>query len=94
MQAECKRKDRPDLWGLFKAQVYGPIMDGDEPMPYEQVVSRFQLQSPTEANNRLGTARRMFRRALRAVVAEYTDGEEAVERELRDLQAIVGRDGG
>jgi hypothetical protein len=93
MQAECERSGRPELWGVFECRVVGPILDGAPPVGYCELVERFRFESPTQASNVLTTAKRMYARALRAVVGEYAEGEEEIEAELRDLWQILARCG-
>ena len=69
VRAECTASGRSAYWNVFECRVVAPILDGVEPPPYEAVVERFGFRSPTEASNALVTAKRMFVRALRAVIA-------------------------
>jgi hypothetical protein len=57
------------------------------------VVVRFGFKSPTEASNALVTAKRMFVRALRSVVAEYATDEAGINGEIEELRAILSRAG-
>ncbi len=72
MRAECEQKKRDDLWGVFECRVLEPTLDGVLPLPYEQMVARFDLKSPAAASNVLLTAKRMFRRCLGQVVRGTT----------------------
>lgn len=89
VQAECEATGRAAFWQLFELRVVGPMLDGVEPPPYDELVRRFGFQSPTQASNALLTAKRMFARALREVVAEYDD-PEAELNELRMILAGAG----
>lgn len=91
MREECRAKSREALWGVFEDRVLGPLCDGTAPMPYEQLVSRFGLRSPSEASNLLITAKRMFSRILRELVRETVADERDVEAEIRELQRVLGR---
>ncbi len=82
MQAECVASGRPDLWGVFEARILGPIVAGAEPIGYQNIVRRFHFRSPSQASNALITAKRMYARLLRAVVAEYVLEEEDIDREI------------
>lgn len=91
MRAECLSTDRQALFGVLEARTLGPIFDDSAPMPYEELVARFGLRSPTEASNLLITAKRMFARTLREVVREtVADGRE-VETEIRELKKILSK---
>ena len=89
-EAECDASGRPELWGLLRARILAPATDGAEPASYEELIERFDLRSPIHVSNLLVTARRMFARNLKAVVAEYAGDEAEVEEEIRDLKAILG----
>ncbi len=89
MEAECGSSGRPDVWGVFQARILMPCIHGAPPLPYDQLVARFGLRSPEHASNVLMTAKRMFARALRAVVGDYATDAGEVEREIADLRAIL-----
>lgn len=89
MRVECERDGQLPRWGVFKARVLDPMLDGVEPMPYEELISRFGFRSPAEASNVLITAKRMFHRVLRQVVSEYAGEQADVEAEIRDLRIVL-----
>jgi len=79
------------LWGVFEARVLGPLLDNAAPMPYEQLVKRFDLPSPSVAANLLITAKRMFGRMLHEVVCETVSTDRDVEPEIRELKRILAK---
>jgi DNA-directed RNA polymerase specialized sigma24 family protein len=89
MQAQCEASDRKDIWGVFRGRLLDPIFDQTEPARYEELVERFSFQSPGHASNVLITAKRMFVRVLRSVVAEYVESETEIDAELAELQSIL-----
>jgi hypothetical protein len=91
VKTECLASGRSAYWSVFDCRVVAPIFDGVEALPYEHVVERFGFRSPTEASNALVTAKRMFVRALRAVVAEYARDQDGVDREIEELRAILSQ---
>jgi RNA polymerase sigma-70 factor (ECF subfamily) len=91
MREECRLKNRPELWDVFEARILGPLLDQADPLPYERLVERFGLRSPSEASNLLITAKRMFSRVLREVVRETVVEERDVEAEIRDLRRALAR---
>jgi DNA-directed RNA polymerase specialized sigma24 family protein len=93
MQDECQKAKRPDIWGVFDERMLKPILHGTEPASYEALVAKFDLATPSQASNVLMTAKRMFRRAMEAVVAEYEEGDREVEVEMESLRAILGKAG-
>ncbi len=89
MRVECQREGQVPRWEVFKARVLDPMLDGMEPIPYEELISRFGFRSPAEASNVLITAKRMFHRILRLVVSEYAGEAADVEAEIRDLRIVL-----
>jgi RNA polymerase sigma-70 factor (ECF subfamily) len=92
MRAECERQSCGKRWKVFEMRLLTPILDGGAPPAYEQVIASLGFQSPAEAANALTTAKRMFERMLRQVIAEYAGGEEALEQELRQLRLDLVRE--
>jgi DNA-directed RNA polymerase specialized sigma24 family protein len=90
MQEECQTSGRDDVWGVFDARLLAEL-DGQPPLPYDELVSRFHLKSPTHAMNLLITAKRMYERCLRAVVAEYTPDAAEVDNEIQQLSEILSQ---
>jgi len=90
-RAECERSGRADLWGVFEHRVLAPSLHGAEPVPYEKLVSDYKLDSPQQASNVLMTAKRMFARALRGVIAESAEDDAEIEGDLKDLKQILAQ---
>jgi RNA polymerase sigma-70 factor (ECF subfamily) len=93
MQVQCERSGRCDLWAVFECRIVGPLLEGREPLDYGELVRRFGFRSPGQASNVLITAKRMYARTLRAVLAEYARDEEEVETEIEELRDILARCG-
>ena len=91
IREECRSKKRQALWGVLEARILGPLLGNSEPMPYEKLVTRFGLRSPSEASNLLITAKRMFARVLREVVRETVADELDVEAEIMELRRILAK---
>ncbi len=89
MKAYCFNTAQADVWSVFESRLIKPLLDGEDPPAYEELVVTFGLKSPSQASNLLTTAKRIFGRMIRSVIAEYagTDGE--VEREIQDLKAVL-----
>ncbi len=91
MRAECATHSRAQVWGVFAARVLGPAIEGTPPPDYTTLVAQFGFRSPAQASNVLVTGKRMFERALRAVIAEYAEGAADVDEEIRALREILSR---
>jgi RNA polymerase sigma-70 factor (ECF subfamily) len=86
---QCLQSKRSDVWAVFEARVLGPALGGSAPMPNDRLAQRLRLRATAEVSNLLVTAKRMFGRNLRAVVAEYVRDPLGVEEELADLRAAM-----
>jgi len=93
MREECHATGRAYLWDVFQARVVLPITEGAAAPSHEELARRHGLASASQASNALGTAKRMFARLFRGVVAEYAADEAEVESEIRDLWDIFSRPG-
>lgn len=93
MRRECDGAGRPDLWTIFEGRILAPTLDGAEPVSYDRLVQDFGLGSPKQAANAVITARRMFVRHLRMVVAEYVLDPDDLDSEINDLHEILSRAG-
>jgi len=91
MEQECEASGRSDVWGVFQARVAEPTLHGAEPLDYEALIERFALKSPSQASNVLMTGKRMFARALKAVVGRYALTDDEIETEIRELRDILER---
>jgi DNA-directed RNA polymerase specialized sigma24 family protein len=89
MQLQCEEARRPDVWGIFDARVVRPLFHHESPEPYRQIVGRLNLNSSVQAANLLGTAKRMFSRIVRGVVADYCRCDSEVTEELGLLSTLL-----
>jgi RNA polymerase sigma-70 factor (ECF subfamily) len=88
MLAECQQTDRAHLWAIFEARMLLPIIDGAEPPSHEALAQKYNLPSAAHSANALTSAKRLFTRTFRAVVAEYAKDEAEVDSEIRELWEI------
>jgi RNA polymerase sigma-70 factor (ECF subfamily) len=93
VRAACESGNRPEVWGVFHANLVRPILHGDAPLGYGELVERFAFRSPGQVWHATRTGKQMFARHLRAVVREYAQGDAEVEEELRDLRRILAAAG-
>ncbi|HUJ11433.1 MAG TPA: hypothetical protein VL171_15560 [Verrucomicrobiae bacterium] len=96
MEADCKNStaDQPRrgyIWEMFRIRLLAPIFDDVKPVPYEQLIERFGLRSPTDASNMLLSAKRMFKMHLNNVIKEYAEQDAATAMEVRALEEVVFR---
>ena len=90
MKAHCRQSARDDVWAVFEDRVVRPALDGQEPLPYGQLVQRLGLKAPVQACMLLATGKRMFARMLRAVAAEHVPPGQDPDREIEELRRILG----
>jgi RNA polymerase sigma-70 factor (ECF subfamily) len=93
MRAECGNGGRPEVFTVFEGRVLGPILDGAEPVDYDELVRQCGFASASQASNVLVTAKRMFARTLRGVVGEYAGDAAEIEAELDELHRVLARGG-
>jgi RNA polymerase sigma-70 factor (ECF subfamily) len=91
MQAQCESEGRPDIWGVFESRILKPALEGTDPPSYEQIVRSYGYRAPTQMWNSVRTGKQIFARLLRGVIAEYSDSDDEVETELRELREICAR---
>jgi hypothetical protein len=77
---------RDDLWGVFEHRVLKPSLDGVEPTPYSNLPASLRIKNEQQGSNLLMTAKRMFHRNLKSVVAEYAADADDLETEMRSLR--------
>jgi len=91
MKQGCAVSESNHIWKIFEVRVLRPALDGVHPPPYEELVARFGLKSPAQATNALATGKRMFARHLRAVIAQYENGDQAVRAEIDSLRLFLDK---
>jgi DNA-directed RNA polymerase specialized sigma24 family protein len=91
LRAECQQTDRAHLWGIFEQRMLQPIIDGAEPPSHEELARKYDLPSAAHSANALTSAKRLFTRTFRAVVAEYAADKNEVDSEIRELWEIFSR---
>ena len=93
MKRHCHTLGRHDLWEIFDFRVLKPNLEGNAAPSYAALMRQFSFETPTQASNAVITAKRMFVRSLRGVIAEYEPDEERIEAEIMDLRRIIGGTG-
>jgi len=90
-ERELREAGSTPLWHLFVDRVVDRWLHGRQPPPYRELVAKYGFASPGQAQNRLTTAKRTFRRHLRGVLAEYA--ADGIDEELASLGHILERGG-
>lgn len=94
METDCRNPSanqphRSNVWEIFRARLLDPIFNEAVPVPYEQLIERFELKSPTEAFNMLLSAKRIFKAHLARVVAGYAGADRATAAEVEALNSFI-----
>jgi DNA-directed RNA polymerase specialized sigma24 family protein len=89
MERSCAASENAHIWHIFQNRIIQPALEGIQPMAYEEMVTKFGFRSPSQATNALATAKRMFARHLRSVIAQYETGDHAVRAEIDALQLFL-----
>jgi RNA polymerase sigma-70 factor (ECF subfamily) len=93
MRRECETSNHMDVWGVFEGRLLSAVLEDSPETVYEELIQRFGFKSPSHAFNALNTAKRMFKRHLQSVIAEYAHGDREVEKELSELKERLLRAG-
>lgn len=93
MRVACEGNGRARVWQVFERRLLAPILEGKEPIPYQELFGQLGFNNPVEAGNALVTAKRMFARTLREVIREYSHSEAEVEAEIEELMAALRKKG-
>jgi DNA-directed RNA polymerase specialized sigma24 family protein len=88
-KSHCAECGRTDLWGVFEARALRPAVEDRPPLAYAELVERYGFLSPVQAANAFNTAKQIFQRILKTVVAEYIKEEDAIVGELSDLKRVL-----
>jgi hypothetical protein len=96
MQIDCRdpaaeQPRRSYIWEMFQLRLLDPVFNDAEPPPYEQLIERFQLKSPTDASNTLLSAKRIFKTHLNQVIREYAGQDAATVAEIKALEDFLAR---
>jgi DNA-directed RNA polymerase specialized sigma24 family protein len=96
MEADCKNhgEDQPRrgyIWEMFRIRLLEPILNGAAEMPYDQLIDRFGLKSPSDASNTLLSAKRIFKAHLSKVIKEYARQDAAAAAEIHALEDFLVR---
>jgi hypothetical protein len=96
MEADCKdpsaeQPRRGHIWEMFRVRLLEPIFNDAPQPPYQELIERFGLKSPTDASNMLLTAKRIFKAHLTRVIKDYAEQDAATAAEIQALEEFVAR---
>ncbi|HVM47449.1 MAG TPA: hypothetical protein VMU04_05445 [Candidatus Acidoferrum sp.] len=96
MEADCNdpAADQPRrsyIWEMFRIRLLEPLFNDAPQVPYEQLIEKFELRSPTDASNLLLSGKRIFKAHLNRVIEDYAGQDAATAAEIRALEDFLGR---
>jgi hypothetical protein len=96
MEADCKdpsaaQPRRGHIWEMFRIRLLEPIFNDATQPPYDELIERFGLKSPTDASNMLLTAKRIFKAHLTRVIKDYAGQDAATTAEIQALEGFIAR---
>jgi len=96
MEADCKNPaaDQPRrsyIWEMFRIRLLEPLFNDAAPVPYDQLIEKFELRSPTDASNLLLSAKRIFKMHLNRVIKDYAEQDAATAAEIEALEEFLAR---
>jgi hypothetical protein len=89
MEQSCKQKGQDNVWRVFSERLLQPLFDQEEQPSYEDLIKRYDLNSPSDAFNLLASGKRIFRRHLQRIIAEYAQSTSEIEEELSHLSKLI-----
>lgn len=94
MEADCKDPEqeqprRTRLWEMFRIRLLEPVFNGAPQVPYDELIERFDLKSPTDASNMLLTGKRIFKAHLARVIKDYAGQDAATAAEIQELEGFL-----
>ena len=96
MEMDCRdpQADQPRrtfIWEMFCVRLLEPLFNDARQVPYDELVQRFKLQSPTDASNLLLSGKRIFKSHLNRVIKDYAGQDAATQTEIRELEDFLSR---
>lgn len=94
MEADCKDPAQPQprrsyIWEMFRVRLLEPLLEDAPQPPYDQLIERFELRSPTDASNLLLSGKRIFKAHLDEVIKEYAGQDAATAAEIAALEEFL-----
>jgi hypothetical protein len=94
MEADCRNpaEDQPRrgfIWEMFRIRLIDPVLNDASQTPYEELIERFGLKSPTDASNMLLSGKRIFKLHLARVIKDYAEQDAATAAEIQALEDFV-----
>lgn len=87
----CRQRGLRDVWSVLQGRIIGPALDGRPPRDYAELADELSLDSPEQAQNRLVSGKRIFRRELRRAISRYAATHDELEEEFALLTSILGQ---
>jgi DNA-directed RNA polymerase specialized sigma24 family protein len=96
MEADCRdpAADQPRrtyIWEMFQVRLIDPLLNDAPQTPYEKLIERFEIKSPTDASNMLLSGKRIFKAHLAKVIKEYAEQDAATAAEIQELETFVAQ---
>ncbi len=88
----CLSEKRMEIWEILHARIFSPLLEDIPTRSYDELVAELGLRNSGEAQNRLASGKRMFKRYFRAVVEEFAADEQELEEELAYLRKFFRSD--
>ncbi|MGD0816083.1 MAG: hypothetical protein ABSA83_21025 [Verrucomicrobiota bacterium] len=96
MEADCRdpgadQPRRTYIWQMFRIRLIDPVLNDAPQTPYDELIERFGIKSPTDASNLLLSGKRIFKLHLAKVIKEYAGQDAATAAEIQELERFVSR---
>ena len=89
----CLEVQKPEIWEILHSRILSPHLGSEPAISYSILVEELGLKSRAEAQNRLATGKRIFKRCFQAVVEEFSTAHSEFEEELQYFQKFFETSG-
>jgi DNA-directed RNA polymerase specialized sigma24 family protein len=88
---QCSESDQEIHWMIFHRKVLAPILEGADDISMEDISRVYKLENPNQANSRIVTVKRRFRRILMYRLKDLTGSEEMAEAEFNEIMLFLSK---
>ena len=89
----CLEIQKPEIWEILHSRILSPHLSTEPAISYPVLVQELGLKNHAEAQNRLATGKRIFKRFFQAVVEEFSTDHSEFEEELQYFQKFFATSG-
>ena len=86
---QCCESDQEIHWSIFHRKVLAPILEGAKDISMEDMSHMYELKNANQANSRIVTVKRRFRRVLMDRLRDLTGSDDLAEAEFNEIMRFL-----